>query len=288
MMRLVTLTLIGAVLLSACRRAGDLLPEEVLRRVTLRSGQLQSVEMAGDLDAAVTMSGSRISGRATVQGVLTNGGDQAEFSVHAQGILDRGSQRSTFQWSGEIVRDAEVSFVLLRDVSVDPPSTFSQGLEAMLGTWWSLPRSENDRASLPSLTPDPRFLRAQSMVITVVKDLGLEDIGGRDAYHYVVSIDPDRLVGLMQGLAEERGQPFSIEETRRTLDRYDAQGELWIDADTFVVHRIAWTIVTREKPPATRIAFRLQLRKHDDAPGVTIPTQSQPLDPTFLLPTFSF
>lgn len=293
MNRLATLTLIGAVFLSACRRAGDLPPEEVLRRATQVSGQLQSARVDADLDAVVSMSGSTLSGTATAQGVLTNAGDQAEFLVHAQGILDgstplttdpltTGARHLTFRFSADVVRDAEESYLRLREASVDPPAALPQGWDALTGIWWTLPRSDDGHPSVRSLTPDPRFLRAQSAVVTVVDDLGLEDIGGRDAYHYRVSIDPDRLIGLMQGVAEERGQPFSVEETRRTLERYDARGELWIDADTFVVDRIAWIVSSRESPPATRIAFRVGLTEHDSALTVTVPTEATPLDSAFI------
>ncbi len=54
MKRLVTLTLFGLLLLSACRRAGSLLPDEVLRRSTAASAQMQSVEFDATLDAAFT------------------------------------------------------------------------------------------------------------------------------------------------------------------------------------------------------------------------------------------
>ncbi len=277
MKRLVILTLVGACVLSGCRRSGDLPPAEVLRRATLKSSQLQSADVDASLDVSLQRGGSRLSGKAVLRGVLTDAGEQAAFSLQAQGILDRGEDRSAFRWSAEVVRDGEETYLLIREALVQPPSVEPQGLDALLGAWWTLPHG-GDRTVVRSLTPDPRFLRAQSAVVTVFTDRGLEDIGGRNAYHYLVSIDPDRLVALMQGLAEERGQPFSAEEVRRALEAYDARGELWIDAKTFVVHRISWTIVSNNTPPTMRLGLRMDLRKHDSAPAVTVPVESKPLD----------
>lgn len=281
MNRLAALALVGIFLLYGCRRAEDLSPKEVLRRATIKSGQLQSVEVVADIAATLPVGASRLSGTAVLRGVMTHGGEQAAFSVDAQGILNRGNDRSEFRWSADVVRDTDDTYLLVRESSADPPSAAPAMPDAILGTWWTLPLDSGNHA-VRSLTPDPRFLRAQSEIIIIINDLGLEDVEGRNAYHYAVSIDHDRLVGLMRGLAEERGQPFSAENARRALERYDARGELWIDAETFAVRRISWAVVPKDAPTTMRLTLRMDLRNHDAATAVLAPAQSKPIDREFL------
>ncbi|NOS66793.1 MAG: hypothetical protein HOO67_00260 [Candidatus Peribacteraceae bacterium] len=285
MNRLATLTLAGALLLSSCRRAGDLPSEDVLRLATVQSNQLQSAEYDAELHAEIRRGPVMMTGDATLRGVLAHAGRQASFTVEANGTLTGAAGPTTFRLSGDVVRDALDTYVLFREFSTDPAVPALQGTGSMFGTWRSLPRGAQS-SPVPQLTPDPLFLRAQSEVVTVIDDHGLEDINGADAYHYGVVIDHDRLVNLMTSLAEEQGQPFDAEKTRRELQAYDARGELWIDAETFVVHRLEWTVTSKEQPAETLLKLRMNLHSHDAAPPVTIPVDAQPLGQNALVDTF--
>lgn len=269
-------------MISACRRAGGLPPEEVLRRATLQNSQLQSVEFVASMSASMPIGFQSLSGTAQISGILANGGEQASFSADAQGVLYDGTDKTVLNWSADVVRNTDDTYLRLREVNSE---AIPQGIKAMIGTWWTLARDDYGGAYSMHLTPDPRFIREQSAVVIATDDFGIEDIGGRIAYHYGVSLDPDRLIGLMQVLAEKRGQPFSAEDAGRMLGRYDARGELWIDASRFVVHRIAWTVTSRENPPVTRLELRMDLRNHNADLAVETPTLSRPLDREFLLRT---
>ena len=279
MRRLVLFAIVGALVLSACRRSGDLSPENVLRRATQTSRQLQSVEYDADIEATLPVGAGTVSGSAMLHGILAHGGEQASFSASVQGILEDGADRWTITGDGDVMRDPEHMSFLLRTASTEPQTAAAQSLQALLGSWWTIPIDGRSA----SLTPDPAFLRAQSAVVTVIDDRGLEDIGGRDAYHYIVSIDTDRLTGVMRDLAEERGEPFSMDETRRALEGYEARGELWIDAVSFVIHRITWTVDAIDAP-ATHLALRMDLRNHNAADPIALSSQSRPLDPDTVRP----
>lgn len=285
MKRLVTFTLFGLLLLSACRRAGSLLPDDVLRRSTAASAQMQSVEFDATLDA--TFTSPRLSGRAELRGTLARGGQEAAFSLSLNGSsiqrVGKADTRTNLQLVADVVSEADAVYVLLHTLSVDPEVPALRGAQSMLGKWWKAPRDGSGLG--PSLTPDPQFLRAQAAVVRVQRDMGLERINGRDAYHYAVTLDPEALIALMASTAEKKGTPFNAAQARTELQQYDVNGELWIDAESFLLHRLRWTVDSR--PPALHIEFGADLRKHNAAAGVVIPSAAEPLDAAAFLQMLS-
>ncbi len=271
MRRLAVLSLLGILALSACRRQGEFSPDEVLRRATLASGQLESAEYGVALAISVRNAAFQADGNATLKGSLAHGGREAAFVLSAQGTMDRSGQKTVASVSADVVSEQQDVYVKLRSLSMVPVPDLGGAAQNLLGTWWKIPQGDSP---LPAqqLTPDPAFLRAQAAVVKVVTDHGLERVNGSDAYHYTVSVDPDRLAALMKTSAEEQGRPFDAVKARGELLQYDATGELWIDTGTFFIHRLSWTVTAKDSPSRLRFSFRADLSSHNAVPPVAIPT----------------
>lgn len=278
MRRLGALSAVAVLLLCGCRRAGGLPPDDVLRRSTAASSQLQSVQYDVTIDLDMNNPLMALSGNAKMSGTLAGGGQDAAFSAVVNGTMTRtGGVAMTLQTTADVVSEAQNSYVRVHTLAVQPEPTLFRGSQAMLERWWKIPREPGQFPSQP-LTPDPQFLRAQAAVVTVTEDHGLERLNGGDAYHYTVAIDPDRLVQLMQSTAQQGGKPFDAASARAQILQYDATGDLWIDADSFLVQRLAWSVTAKTpqgKTPTMRLRFDASLKNHNSAPAVVIPADSQ-------------
>lgn len=282
MRRLVTITIIGVLFLSACRREGDLTSAEVLRRATLESMTLQSADVTLHVDLSVRKTGLLAQGNALLQGRLGHGGQQAAFAVNAQGSLATTGAPAVFTLAADGVLDGKDAYLHIRSLSSEPPHPSLTGSGTLLNQWWKFAGLMGD-GNAQSLTPDPRFLRAQAEVVTVTRDDGLVDVSGHDAYQYQVAIDPDRLVALLQKAAQEEGREFDEQKVRADIGRYTATGEMWIDAETFVVHALSWTVLSKDDPRTLTLTLRADLRNHNVAGPVAAPDDAKPLTTDTLL-----
>lgn len=283
MMKRLAPLLPGLLLLSACARLGTLSPEEVLRRATAASARLQSV--AYDARVVVAARGPAPAGDITgdLRGVLAQAGRQAAMSADVRGSVDRSGAKTTFQLSADAVHDARDLYVLVHTMTVNPVPSVLRGIGGLLGKWWKIPVDGPSMAGATALTPDPLLLRAQADVVTVTADHGHALVNGREVYRYAVTIDPEKLIAFLAARAEETGRPFDAVAARKELARYDAAGELWIDVHNFLLHRLAWTITAKDASTAQRVHFAADLRQHDAAPPVTVPSDAAILPPTLPL-----
>jgi hypothetical protein len=67
---------------------------------------------------------------------------------------------------------------------------------------------------------------------------------------------------------------------RQFLAQYDATGEVWVDAATFVIRRLSWSIVAREGGESWR--FDAHFSDHDAAPEILPPSGAKPLPPPLM------
>ena len=272
----------GLLLLSACNRAGSLAPTDVLNRATSAAADLQSAEYDVQVDFGINNKTVDATATAALHGAVARGGQESAFSLTLKASSKRAGQSTTVDLAGDVVTDAKNVFVQLHTLAISPETTALHNSKDMLNKWWQIARDDTG-ASLHTLTPDPSFLRAQSAVVTVTKDKGIETVNGRDAYHYLVTIDPERLLALMKTSAEARGTAFDATATRAELAQYNANGELWIDAETFVLHKLSWTVTSKETPPAMHLQFTVGLGKHNQAGPIAIPTKATPFQPELLI-----
>ncbi len=278
---------VGALLvLASCARSSPLPPDDVLRRASQATQDLASARyvISGELT-----SGKNGSSRGTgnIEGILQDSGKQTQFTLVLAGSFANegrsyaanGSMEVIVAWNQEL-------FLFLKDLVVEPshPLLDRASVELFRGKWWKIPDATKGGASL-SVTPDPRMLEAQAEVVKIDRDRGMDTIDGRSVYHYDVSLDSEKLVTYMKSIAEERGETLSAEELREKLKGLTATGELWIDAETFFVHRLTWDV--RKEDAGDGDGFQLQftanLREFNAAPLITPPKEFEMFSPFIFL-----
>jgi len=206
-------------------------------------------------------------------GVLQDGGRSLSFSMKVK--ASGGAQ------SGTTVVDVDVVILQSTDLFIRPTvAAAPSGSSALIRTWWRYPLAL--AKSAPSVSPDPSLMRSQAEVVSVSSDLGRTVLNGRKAYHYAVTLDPEKLRQFLQRSAMEKQEPFDEEAMSSLLRAYVARGELWIDASNFFTHRIEWSFspTALAKPGTPSMRFRVDLRDVNDAPGIAAPEGAKPLSIT--------
>lgn len=253
---------------------------EVLRRATRASETLQSARYS--LIAEMSGGVAPMAGRADVRmdGILQGGGRETQFALRVDAMVDTDGQESRMHAEGDVFLEwGGDTSVFLR--SLEMPGSDPEAESALLGSWWKI-ASANGGAPPAAVTADPRLLRAQSEVVRVTRERGTATLRGRTAYRYDVTLDPDKLATFLNAAAEARGQVPDAAALRAQLAAYDASGELWIDTETFHVHRVVWRIAPRSGADGIALRMTADVRDHDVAPAITPPADAKPVDPALL------
>jgi hypothetical protein len=266
-------------LLTGCAHLGALAPDEVLRRAVAAGGVLQSAALTGKLTADVREEGKRAQGEAAFTGIIQGGGSEAQLQTTLQGTFEEQGNASQVQAAFDVVSASrQGTFFYFRSFTVSPASSSlrAEGVMPFLEKWWMLPASGKQPAL--TLTPDPKFLRMQAEVVKVTHDKGIRSVDDRKAYVYTVALDPEKLLQFLRRATEQAGEVFDEEQARLDLQGWSAEGELWIDTQTFYLHRLQWTL-RHAAPQATdrTITLELDVHDHDHAQNVMIPEGAAPL-----------
>lgn len=296
----VSLVLVAVVLAGCAGKRTVLPPAEVLRRAAVRSRSLESARYTLAARGDIAAPGALWKPVLAMEGVLRDGGAIVQGTVTVTGSVQRLAEAVAYRGQAEFFATSPADlYVRLLSVSVTPPEALPSTamLQTIQGAWWKLPPSDAPSATRrPALSPDPRLLRLQADVVSVTEDLGLETIHDRDAYHYRVDIDPDKLRQFLRAVGSESGERSSSAALAELLSRYVASGELWIDADSFYLHRIQWTVVDHgdrdNRAARSRAAdfalvgtgtLIIELRDHDRAPATQPPADFRVLGSGLLL-----
>lgn len=165
----------------------------------------------------------------------------------------------------------------------------AQMYKNMLGKWFLLPVSSiptQGSGSSTSVTKDPRIIHAQVAMMRVTEDHGIVSWKNRPAYHYTVTIDPEKMDAFLiqahpEIPVEDREQMLHDIASLDTLE-----GSVWIDAETFEVHTLEWTVVRNVTQPGG-ISFAAQLRidvsQHNKAPEIAPPPEAIPFSSLSLI-----
>lgn len=271
------------VVLVSCRPAQGLPAQEVLDRSARASRELPSASFT--VNATFTDSSpSGVTGAVNAQGRMEQGGRQMEWTADAQGTAAGGA--GSFQWhavvSVLVAAENEV-YLLVRDLSADPPQPLlgTPLLQQFLGKWWRLP-SRGSSPGVATVTPDPQLLVLQTQVIDVTRDRGLQTVHGRNAYHYDVAINHEKLFTFLLNIAKQRNQAVDASSLKASADAVDATGELWIDAETFSVLEVRWNLASHAGDHPLQVTFTMV---------VTPSSSAQPIQPppdAVLLPVNPF
>lgn len=270
--------------LLSCTKAGGLTPENVLNKASIANSGLRSARIQVQVGVS-TVEGSNnpINGTVQVTGNIQEGGQQLDLLYSTEGAIQTQPKETSWKSSGRfIVISQDESYILVKELQTSLPiSIFGfDGEKNLLNTWFRLPSSG---AQSTSVTPDPRFLRLQSEAVRVQKDYGIEKNNGKSLYHYSVSIDRDRLAAFIRN-ASGSGSLQANTDLVKQLETYEATGELWIDSETFLLSKAAWTIKNTQQPDSV---ITLSMTVSDVGVPVVIsaPNEVQPFPNSSLSPS---
>ncbi|MDD5026598.1 MAG: hypothetical protein PHH13_04485 [Candidatus Peribacteraceae bacterium] len=275
-------------LLAACVQQPQGLPaEEVLQHASVASQNLLSAQYTVKGTYVVNMQGiGTLNGMADISGVLQDGGRQVSMLIDAQGTLVDTSVRRSYTANLEmIVAPPDETYVRIHRIITEPahPLLDVQVMEQLAGRWWLVSAGSKVGTSVEAVTPDPQLIRAQSQVVRIEKNHGIVTIDDRAVYHFETALDPEKLIAFLTQSAQEGGETVDMEGLRSQLADVDAKGELWIDAQTFLIHRIRWEIahIPVGKDGTASLSFTMDLSKHNEAQPIAIPSDALPYSPSW-------
>lgn len=221
-----------------------------------------------------------------MSGTMHDGGNllSAETDMMSQAESSDGTMAQTAAKGSIIIDWGRMLFLRLSDVQGSMFVFPGTGAPLTNGQWYRIPLGASDTPDVRmNITPDPELLRAQAAVVAVTRDHGIEQIHGGAAHRYDVTIDRAKLEQWLAGVAAEEGGQFDATHIASVLDGVQASGELWIDADSFVVHRVQWSLerTVGDKPFSLRLS--IDMTDHNRAPAVLLPEVTQPLSLEALL-----
>lgn len=270
-MRRFTVIFLALLALGACTEKSPLPPEKVLARAAGAVPNLLSARFDASIDIEGTISDQEVAGEMTIKGRMQDAGSQMQFVIDGDGDVGKSTLKGSVEW---IILPSQEVYANIYALSVDPSPVFLSLLQNMIGQWIQI--SEGNEVVHP-VTPDPQLLRAQSQVIAVTKDHGLVSVRDRKAYHYTVALDPEKLVEFLRATVRE-GQTFDEASVRSIVASMRAKGELWVDTETFHIHRIEWDIEKLDKEETVwNLTAKIEIYDHNSAPPITPPADALPL-----------
>lgn len=260
-------------LVAACSSRTALPSDQVLEKAMLAAQELQSAVFQGTLAMKQGSESNSSEIDASFSGRTQDAGHALSLSIEADIETMRGDSSSQLHVAGDLtVLNGNETYLQLQSISGDDPAFASPLFAGMLHQWWQLPSTGTGNTA----SSDPRLLRMQTSILTVTRDAGFDEIGDREAYHYEVTPDPAKLAAFLNEVAAQRGEPSQAEAWTQMLGEHEAQGEVWIDADTFNVSRITWDIRSKETAEPMALLLDLTLTDHGAAEPISPPSDAKP------------
>lgn len=264
------------VLLSACATASTVPPETVLQKSTVANQALTSARFNVVADFTdLAGAASENDGTIRVNGVMQNGGRQLHLSFDADVDSEKTVGGSAdIRAMGEVIVAGENEvYTNIERLDIEPadPLFSSDMFRQLIGHWWKMPSGSGaNNLPIESISPDPAFLKMQTDVIAVTRDRGIVRMDGRSVHHYDTAIDTQKLASFLQKVPNA-GLPLPLLDASIT-------GELWIDAETYVVRRAVWKAHPVEGSSSTqRITLTLDVTDPDAGVTVTPPANALPV-----------
>lgn len=264
------------VVLASCGDKGSLPPEDVLERAA-RAG-ITTDTARFTLEArydAFTDEESETHAFLSSGGRMTDGGRQMQTTIDLRATHTlEGTPLVNATLNGELIMlNGEGVFLLLDDLSLTGNDPLVNAVSFPTGQWMRM--GAGSGKILQAGTPDPRLLALQTQVVRVTQRHDMTNVHGRNTYHYSVEIDPQKLERYLQ----EAGQTPLTSEDREQWKTMQAAGELWIDAETFVLHRAHWEL----RQPTTAFSLEVDITEHNE--DMTISPPANAVDATQILPS---
>ncbi|MBI3335974.1 hypothetical protein HYZ98_00195 [Candidatus Peregrinibacteria bacterium] len=277
------------VFLGACGRSADLPPHEVLKRTARASQELSSARFF--LLAIPRWEYGATAGELTfnIDGRLQHGGDQIQFLASVQGdIRGPGGETTSLTSAFEvIVSGPEELYLNVHTLESQPPLLAFQSLSLaeLVGKWLQLSAPVSAISASSSMAPDPHLLKMQSEIVDIVRDRGQEMHSGRSRYHYDVRLNTEKLLTFVEEVSRVREESLDTTMLKTFLAFVNAEGELFIDAETFLIERLVWHISAPHVPfGAFSLDLTLDLKDHGKAPPILPPLDATPFPSAALIP----
>lgn len=263
-------------------------PDEVLRRAATAAQKLESAQYTAQGEFDTQADNQSVSGTMRIDGALQEAGKQLKFQIDIDADLKGAETNAAVSGTVEVVMlSGEEVYLNVHSVTSKPASAIfsSDMIDAIAGHWWKLPGGAE--VPVASVTPDPRLLHAQSQVVEVVKDRGIDTMNGVPNYHFDVRLNKEKLVAYLAEVAQKKGTDFASEEMRAQLEQLSAVGELWIDAEQFNLQKVIWKLssLPLEHGGTASATLTITFRNHNKAPAIVPPEASDVFSPAAL---FSF
>ncbi len=272
-----TLILVSAsLLLVSCSLRSNPDPAEVLSAAAKASRSLESAHFS--VKGTASTDPLRQYSFA-FDGILRDAGEEVQTAGVIEVKNSESNSASNIELEVIVGANRDVN-VRVGSVSGDDPLVASPALRAMEGAWYRLPSESG--ASIDPVSPDPQLLRLQAEVVKVTHDYGTENVDGADAYHYAVSIDPQKLEQFLAQAAEEQHATFDPSSTRDFFIAHSVTGDLWIDQSTSFVRRIRWIVSPKDGGSVTA-NVTISLTDHNEAPEIQPPQNVRAFDPRTML-----
>lgn len=268
--------------------SSSLSPEEVLKRTATAAQSLESAQYTatGEFDAREGHKW-RADGSLRMDGAMLGGGKQMRMQLDTESLYHDGEGDHAIDATLEVlVIGKNEVYMNLHSFTAQPGSNLFRPelIGAVASKWWLLPPGDTLPAG-STVTPDPSLLHAQSAVVSVTRDRGLEEVRGRMSHHYDVEINHEKLVAYLSKVAEERGEEFSVADVEDQFEAMDADGQLWIDAETYYIQRLRWVVesLPLESGGKASLSFTVDFRDHNQAPPLSPPEDFELFTPLVLL-----
>jgi hypothetical protein len=271
----------AVLILISCTRAGSLPSSDVLKKAGDASQALQSATFTMDTSfkGKVAQIPGSFDGSASIAGQMANAGKQLQFSINATiDKTDPQNVQSHIALTSDMMIGSENEiYMRVNTLDITPPSTLMPPalITQLLNQWWLIPSGTGSSKNAPTdLAPDPSLLRMQTSVIAVTKDHGLTGINGHTAYLYDVTLDPEKMRDYLTQVVKAQGRVPTAQEL--ALSEVDAQGRIWIDADTFVIHRIVWDITSKDQSQPLQLHVDVTITDHNKPITIAPPQTAVP------------
>lgn len=281
------ITLAATSLLAGCHWSGRIDPQELVAHAVRATQALDSVAFDLEGDIRVVTEAFTANGKVGARGAMSDGGRMIGGHAVFEGDFGRANGMKAIEIEGDFAYTALGSL----DVRITEAEGETLAVllapsvqAAMINRWVRL--AEGSTGSL--VTPEPQILTAEAAALQVTEDFGPTQIDELVLEHYGIQLHPGKLRAYLTRAAEDRGQRLSAEEIEAQVSGLSAEGEVWIDPKTALVHRLEWNIEDT-KEASYRVNLAIELSDHNAAEPSAKPEQSIPLPlaPPVALPSSS-
>ncbi len=288
-------------LLSGCGSKPHEDPQAVLQKFKDASAEIKS----GDLSAAVTIKGADTQDNLNLKGQLDLKFDRqkdADKKAEVGLTLSGGLKSADKSLSGNLAfvfRSLGNQFYLkLGKLESDDPSlkTFAPVIALYQGKWLKLQQDlipdsvkklqEKDPATLKK-EEDLKTLFKSSNLLSISKEFGVENVNGKDAYHYGVTFNEAGLKDYLQKAAAlNGGQPMSDQDLEQALKLAQSvsTAEMWIGTSDYYLYKghLVLNPPKSESGVEMNVAVDLDAHSYNKTVSIDTPADAQEFNPLSL------